>query len=584
MSETIPAVSEEAISDWVGSQSFQRGRSYFKNDAVFDPRRQGSVLKAWCQGSMPQPYRLHVAFGADGIEEAHCSCPVGAGGHCKHVGALLLTWLDQPGAFRVVAELDTALEQRSKGELIGLIKQMLQLQPDLETLLEVALPGGDRRRTLVDPQTYRRQVMSAFLRGADDWMTSWGMASEIGHTVRIGDGFLAHDDYTDARIVYQAVLQETMEHFEMIHDEEGSLHEVVDRCVQGLGHCLAGEGDDAAAREDCLRAFFEVYRFDVDYGGIGLSDAVPELILEHATDEEKRVVAGWVRAAVPAGNSNSWSGNYRRQGYGRFLLDLEEADLDDEAYLNICREYGCLTDLVDRLLMLGRFDEALAEAEPVRDYELLLLADVFHQYGCAQRVEPLLAQRLETSQDHRLAAWLKERHKEREEWAEALVLAQQLLQQRPYLAGYQEIREIARQLGVWQELQLELLAAWRAAQQFSLLTEIYLEEGEIEQALKLAKARKSRSYLYTDQLIRVAQAAAETHPHAAIDIYCQQAESLIEARGRGNYQLACTYLTNVRDLYGQLAQEPTWTGYITRLRERHQRLPALMDEMNKAGL
>ncbi len=138
MSETIPAVSEETISDWVSSRSFQLGRSYFENEAIFDLRRQGRSLKARCQGSMPQPYRLGVAFGAEGIEEANCSCPVGDGGHCKHVGALLLTWLDQPDAFRVVAEPDADLEQRSKEELIALIKQMLRLQPDLETLLEVA--------------------------------------------------------------------------------------------------------------------------------------------------------------------------------------------------------------------------------------------------------------------------------------------------------------------------------------------------------------------------------------------------------------------------------------------------------------
>ena len=109
MSETIPAVSEETISDWVGSRSFQLGRSYFENEAVFDLRRQGSSLKASCQGSMPQPYRLGVAFGAEGIGKANCSCPVGDGGHCKHVGALLLAWLDQPDAFRVVAELDADL-------------------------------------------------------------------------------------------------------------------------------------------------------------------------------------------------------------------------------------------------------------------------------------------------------------------------------------------------------------------------------------------------------------------------------------------------------------------------------------------
>ena len=582
MSETIPAVSEESISDWVGSRSFQLGRSYFENEAVFDLRRQGSSLKARCQGSMPQPYRLGVAFGAEGIRKADCSCPVGDGGHCKHVGALLLAWLDQPDAFRVVAELDADLEQRSKEELIALIKQMLRLQPDLETLLEVALPGGDRRRTPVNPETYRRQVSSAFRRGGNDWMVSWRIATDVGITVSAGDGFLALDDYASASMVYQAVAQGILEHHEMILDEDGDLGEVVDRCVAGLGHCLAGGGDAAADRERLLQTLFEIYRFDVDCGGAGWGEAAPDLMLEHATGEEKRAVSGWVRAAMPEGNS--WNDNYHRQVYGRFLLDLEMADSDDASFLSICRESGRLADLVGRLLTLGRLDEAISEAGLAGDYELLTLADIFREHGCAQSVEPLLVKRIETSQDHRLVEWLKERHQERGEPAEALALAKRLLQTRPYLAGYQEVRELSRQLGVWQELRPDLLAEWSAARQYVLLTDIYLEEGEIDLALKSVQQRKPGFLYGADQLIRVAQSAAETHPHAAVDIYRQQVESLIDARGRDNYQRACTYLTKVRDIYRQLAEEPAWTDFISQLRERHRRLPALKEELSNSGL
>ena len=582
MPETIPAVSEETISAWVGSRSFQLGRSYFENEAVFDLRRQGSSLKACCQGSMPQPYRLGVAFDAEGIGKANCSCPVGAGGHCKHVGALLFAWLNQPDAFRVVAELDADLEQRSKEELIALIKQMLRLQPDLETLLEVALPGGDRRRTPVNPDTYRRQVSSAFRRGGNDWMVSWRIATDIGITVSAGDGFLALDDYASASMVYQAVAQGILEHYEMILDEEGDLGEVVDQCVEGLGYCLAGGGDYAADRERLLQTLFEIYRSDVDCGGVGLGEAAPDLILEHSTGAEKRAVAGWVRAAMPEGNSRS--DNYHRQAYGRFLLDLEMADLDDASFLSICRESGRLDDLVGRLLTLGRLDEAISEAELAGDYELLTLADIFREHGRAQSVEPLLVKRIETSQDRRLVEWLKERHKERGEPAEALALAKRLLQARPYLSGYQEVRELSRQLGVWQELRPNLLAEWSAAKQYVLLTDIYLEEGEIDLALKSVQQRKPGFLYGADQLIRVAQSASETHPHAAVDIYRQQVESLVEARGRDNYQRACTYLTKVRDIYRQLAEEPAWTDYIAQLRERHRRLPALKEELSNSGL
>ena len=73
---------------------------------------------------------------ARGIAEADCSCPVGADGYCKHTGAVLLAWRRRPEDFAEVEELDQALGRRSKEELIALVKQMLQHQPDLDVLLE----------------------------------------------------------------------------------------------------------------------------------------------------------------------------------------------------------------------------------------------------------------------------------------------------------------------------------------------------------------------------------------------------------------------------------------------------------------
>ena len=583
MSGTLPTMSEETISGWVGSRSFQLSRRYLENDAIFDLRRRGSTLSACCQGSMLQPYRLRVAFGAEGVEEADCSCPVGSGGHCKHVGALLLAWLEQPDAFRVAAELDADLEQRSKGELIALIKQMLQFQPDLEILLEMALSGGDEQRTTVNPETYRRQVSTAFRRGGDEWMASFGIATDVDATMRIGDGFQAVDDYVNASVVYQAVAEGVMEHYEMVLDEDGHLGEVVERCVEGLGRCLADGGDDiGTVRGNALQTLFSIYRLDLDLGGVGLGEAVPGLILEHATGEEKRTVAGWVRAAMP--RSDGESDNFERQMYGHFLLGLEMDELDDASFLSICRESGLVTDLVDRLLTLGRLDEALTEAAPADDYELLMSAEVFRRHGCVQQVEPLLAKRIETSRDHRLVEWLKDRHEERGELAEALTLARLLLRRHPRLSGYLEARELSQQLGTWQELRPQLLAEWSAAREHGLLTDIYLEEGEIDLALRSAE-QGDRGFLYgAHRLLRVVEAASKTRPHAAVDIYRRELEGLIAARGRDNYRRACEHLLQVRDLYRQMSQEPEWTRYIAELRERHRRLPALTDELSKARL
>src|SRR5690349_10075537 len=118
---TIPGVSQAEILDRVGERSFERGYAYFRRGSIFDTQRQGAVLKARCHGSQGGPYRLEATLGAEGILGAHCSCPVGSGGYCKHIAALLLTWLDRPEQFTETEALDAALERRSKAELIALV-------------------------------------------------------------------------------------------------------------------------------------------------------------------------------------------------------------------------------------------------------------------------------------------------------------------------------------------------------------------------------------------------------------------------------------------------------------------------------
>src|SRR5262245_38270502 len=108
------------IRRYVGDTSFQRGEDYFRNEMVVNGRRVGDTLKADCHGSRGTPYRVSATVKAGEIVEAQCSCPIGS--HCKHIAAMLLTWLERPDNFVSVEEINTALEKRSKVELIALVE------------------------------------------------------------------------------------------------------------------------------------------------------------------------------------------------------------------------------------------------------------------------------------------------------------------------------------------------------------------------------------------------------------------------------------------------------------------------------
>lgn len=98
-------------------------------------------------------------------------------------------------------------------------------------------------------------------------------------------------------------------------------------------------------------------------GGVAIGEDVPAIILEHATPEERQWVAGWVRDSLPTGDDRR--ATWRRENLGGFLVELDKERLDDESFLQLCRQTGQRQELIDRLLALGRVDEAVAEVRQV---------------------------------------------------------------------------------------------------------------------------------------------------------------------------------------------------------------------------
>ena len=94
----------------------------------------------------------------------------------------------------------------------------------------------------------------------------------------------------------------------------------------------------------------------------------------------------------------------------------------------------------------------------------------------------------------------------------------------------------------------------------------------------------SYGFGYQDMTLKVAQAAEETRPREAIEIYQKHAERQIAQKQRKYYQYACEYLVKVRALYEKIGENEEWKRYIAALREKYHTLRALKEEMVNAGL
>ena len=343
----IPRITQATIRNWTDDVYFQRGLKYYEQGAIYDQRQQGMTLKSKCSGSQAPFYRQEVVFDSKTIKSAECSCPVGDGGHCKHTVALLLTWVNEPDSFQELEAIDSILEKHSKPELIALIKQMLEQEPDLESLLELPLAGGESKPLNI--KAIRQQANRAFQNVDFEWGYTREIKRDLNPLLKLAAGYFSRDDAENSALIYETVIESIMDNEDAaLGDEEGELLGVVYDCSEALGKCLPLI-TDSKKRIELLQVLFSAFRWDtIKIGGVGAADCVPEILVEKTTPDERVEIAKWTREVIPKGDS--WSDGYHRAVLGKLLLDLEADTLDDEAYLKICRATGRLNDLIERLL------------------------------------------------------------------------------------------------------------------------------------------------------------------------------------------------------------------------------------------
>ena len=92
---TLETLSVHGISGLFSKSAFSKARNY--KSRVASPVRKGNQLSATVMGR--RMYKVEVMVDALGIHAA-CTCPYEWAGHCKHIGALLLCWIESPHLFR----------------------------------------------------------------------------------------------------------------------------------------------------------------------------------------------------------------------------------------------------------------------------------------------------------------------------------------------------------------------------------------------------------------------------------------------------------------------------------------------------
>jgi uncharacterized Zn finger protein len=309
--ERLPHLTEAHVRELASEKSFERGQTYYRDGALLEPVRQVLELRAQCEGSDYEPYRVSATLTKNGIAETSCTCPYDYGGICKHLVALLLTYVHTPQAFRPIPPLATLLAGRSREELIALISELIKREPELLPLVElsVATEQAVQGRPL-DMSAYRRQTRRA-LRHESERVVE----KELRALRELAARSAKSGDWLSTGAVYHAVLDEAVRGYDdMLRevDEDGRVAVVIDELALGLSQCLK-KSEAAETRRAWLKTLLEAELADIEMGGIDLAPSAREAVLENANNEE------WAWIEERLGAAMSKSSGWGREALARFL-------------------------------------------------------------------------------------------------------------------------------------------------------------------------------------------------------------------------------------------------------------------------
>lgn len=460
------------------------------------------------------------------------------------------------------------LDDFTRDELVALVERMIARYPDLAALLEHPRPGRDEP---VDEERLRAQVRTLYdgIR-FDDWRASGDVAARAGALL---DDALAHRKWggiATAVSMLTALVRGLTDGYGDIRDEESEIGQVVDEALDALGSCIAAA--EPTVRTKILDVLVEVTLWDRLSGGYGIAERVPEMLVEHATAEERKRLASRIESALRRADSI-----YCREAIGRFFLHVAGDAIKDDKYLAVCRDVGLHPELVDRLLAHERLDEAARVLVDLRQGAIRQVAEVFVKRGHAARAEKVLG-RLAVSthkRDLSVLDWLLERAEAREDRADA--------------ARWATARfRVSRSLHDWAKVSKQATAEERRAlaaeleeqRQWALLVGVELAEGNIQEARRAWK--HAGGAVEPSVASSYAAALAREYPDEAFPIWTAAVDREVKAGNRSRYRMAAGHVNRAIQALKDAKHAAKAAEFVLFIRERHASRPAFLDELEQA--
>ncbi len=562
-----PTFSEEDLAQWATESSIERGWEYYDMGAVDSLVRQGDELLADVWSSGVEPYRVRIRLDPQGVPvDATCTCPYDWGGWCKHIVAVLLTYLHEPERVRERPPLEERLADLSEEELRSLVLYLADKLHAVPDLIEAWMarreeptftPGSSSGapRLSLHPEEYKRKAR-AIIHSLDHMRRSeayWHVAEVINNLEDLASrarDFIAAGDVANALNVLIGVTDAYVDDGFILDDSDGYVGEFAYTLGELWASVLLAADLDEDTRETLRQALSFWNNELMEYG----VDAPFENTL---TAMDLRSPEDVLQTGDPL--------------LIRAYLDGLERSGKDEEYLRFALEAGENGAYAAKLIELGRVEEALAFVRHVAMWgdEWVRVIQALHDAGYV--TESLdLAERVLQSSEGKDAnfpshwwTWLADQAEAAGRKDLAKQAAVRAFRLSPSLTLYRRVSDLAGE--EWPRLREELLDFLR--QHPAAGVGIFLEERLWDDALRAVE----QGLVGYDTMRRVVDAVLPHRPEAAARIARGQAEIIMEEGRSKAYHHAVDWLRRVKDAYKIMGKETEWRAYLEGLIERHRK-------------
>ncbi len=555
-------ITEASILRLSGDTYFKRGVDYCRRELVDDLEQIGDALTATVYGTEDYVVRLS----ASGKKLTHfCSCPLGEDGQfCKHLVATALTWLHrEPIQIAPLDPLRAVLQAQDKETLIGWIVDWSSRDDAMRRqVLALTGPGQTPKELIAD--TGRNLKEAIRITGYRDYDQAPVYAGRVHSALDALETLL--QDYSAAVIpICETAMASLSKNAEKIDDSDGQMTELMGRV--GEIHLQACQ----QARPDPER--LGVRLFALQLGSVynewhDAANLYADILGEAGLAAYRREAEkAWEKVPVRTERDvrGDQPGYYaithimkslaQRSGDVEQIVAVLERDLTTPfCYLAISQVY----------LAAGHHDEALR---------------------CAERGMAAFP----TSDASSLRLFAAQEYRRTERHAEALHIVWGEFRILPQLESYRRLADFAchaddwENADGWRERAISYIrrvhtedpansgrppapTAWHRQRLRSLLVEVFLDEGRVEQAWEEAQTTSCDDALW----LALAAEREKTQPEDAVSVYLRIAEDAIRSADHKRYAGAVVLLEKAAKLMQGLNQSLEFQETLEAIRLRNK--------------